>query len=338
MKKTIPLMLFLLTFFCVSHVFPKNCDEFKKLIEKTYNFKPSKLTENEKTAKSSEMDVVWEKVKANPKELLPCLREAISSRTNDSFFKFDASNLLIQSDQSAEAKRILIKAYAEVDLDDVNLAYWMPYIAILGYEDFDTSTAGENWLKHPKPEYYLPQHGLRAVNKEIGALIIYGSMDESIATPALAKIAAQENHPAREIAVQLLMRQVTPESFQVLKKLSQTGLSENLRLGINILLTKPKLVSPREGSPKTTRQQYLDVFQQLVDGKPKAFLELAREVSDGEKDVVAVMKQEDIPIIRKARRFFAAGATPHSPEWYKSFTDILMALTWKPEPIEQKQR
>jgi len=39
---------------------------------------------------------------------------------------------------------------------------------------------------------------------------------------------------------------------------------------------------------------------------------------------------------RKARRYFAATANPHSPEWYKSFTDVLMALTWKPEIIEQK--
>jgi len=40
----------------------------------------------------------------------------------------------------------------------------------------------------------LKYYGLE-INEEIGALIIYGRMDESMATPALAKIASIENHP-----------------------------------------------------------------------------------------------------------------------------------------------
>ncbi|HXG86561.1 MAG TPA: hypothetical protein VNI84_21265 [Pyrinomonadaceae bacterium] len=214
----------------------------------------------------------------------------------------------------------------------------MPYIATLGYEGFDTSAAGESWLKYPNPEYYLPQHGTLSVNKETGALIIYGSMDESIATPMLAKIAAQENHSGREIAIRILMQQATPESFQALRKLNQKGLSENVRQNINTFLTNPKIISAREGEPKVTRQQYLDVFNQLVVGKAHPFLKLAAEIPDGEKDAIAVLKQEDVPLVRKARRVFAASANPHSAEWYKSFTDILMALTWQPKIIEQRAK
>lgn len=336
MKVRILINLIFLTVFCAVPALAQeqNCLELKKLIDTTYNFKPSKLTEAQKNDKSDKMDIIWEKVKADPEELLPCLRKEINSRPSDGFFKFDASNLLIQLDESAEAKKILIKSYAAVDLDDVNLRYWLPPIAGLGYEGFDTSAAGENWLKHPKPEYYLPRHGTLSVNKEIGALIIYGSMDESIATPALVKIASQEKHPAREIAVGLLIQQATPESFQALKKLDQKSLSENMRQSINTLLTKPKLLTPREGEPKITRQKHLDVFQQLVDGKPQAFLRLAREFPDGDRDAVAVMKPEDIPLIRKSRRFFAATANPHSAEWYKSFTEILMAMVWKSELVK----
>ncbi|HEY0658203.1 MAG TPA: hypothetical protein VGD05_07000, partial [Pyrinomonadaceae bacterium] len=168
------------------------------------------------------------------------------------------------------------------------------------------------------------------------ALIIYGSMDESTATPALAKIASQENHPAHEIAARVLMQQVTPESFKAIRKLSQKGFSDNTRQYINTFLNNPKILTPREGTPKTTRQQYLDAFKELTAGKSEMFLKLAAEVPDGEKDAVAVLKQEDIPLIRKARRVFAASANPHSAEWYKSFTDILMALTWKPDITKQK--
>lgn len=328
MKRQILPGLFLLTIFSAVPVSAQNCDEFKRLIDRTYNFKPSKLNEAERNAKSSEMDLVWSKVKANPKELLPCLREAINMRADDGFFKFDASNLLIQLDQTADAKKTLIKSYASVDLNDVNLVYWMPYIAVLGYEGFDTSAAGENWLRHPNPSYYSPGHGMRQVTKEIGALIIYGSMDESLATPALVKIAGSANHPGRETAIDLLLKQATAESFKQLSNLNQEGLSETVRKKIS---GRPNLITPREGMPKTSRQVYLNAFQQLVDGKPDAFLDLTTEITDGEKDVVAVMKKEDIPLIRKARRVFAASANPHSAAWYQSFTDILQTMVWKTE-------
>lgn len=335
-KNSLILTAMILLCSCATPAQQKNavCAGFQEMVEEAYNFKPSKLTEAERQAKSAAMDKVWSKAKENREELLPCLRDLIEARTQDPFFRFDASNLLIQIDQSAEAKKTLIKTYAEVDLADVSLRYWMPYIAVLGYEGFDTSAAGENWLKYPNPEYHLPQHGTLSVNKEIGALIIYGSMDEAIATPALARIAAQENHPGREIALRLLMQQATPESFQELKKLNLKGFSDAARQSVNNFLTKPNLLTPRAGKPKITREQYLDAFEQLAAGKSQAFMKLALEVTDGEKDAIAVMKPEDIPLIRKARRVFAAGAAPHAAQWYKSFTDILLALTWKPASVK----
>ncbi|HMS40910.1 MAG TPA: hypothetical protein PKE69_11835 [Pyrinomonadaceae bacterium] len=334
MKNRIIISLFLLAAFCATTVFAQNCDDFGKLVDKTYNFKPSKISSAERDAKSVEMDVVWNKVKANPQTLLPCLREAIRTRTNDSFFRFDASNLLIQFDPSKEAKEILIDAFAKVDFADIALQYWLPYIAILGYEGFDTSAAGETWLKYPNPRYTLPQHGGREVTKEIGALSIYGSMDEAMALPALVKIASQENHSGREIAIGILLQQATAESFKELKKLNQKGLSEATKQKMNSLLSKPNLLTAREGTPKITRQQYLDAFQQLTNGKTQLFMKLTVDVPDGEKDAIAVLKQEDIPLVRKARRIFAASANPHTAEWYKSFTNILLAMTWKPELVK----
>ena len=332
MKKNL-IILFLLTVFNVVPIFSQDCGEFKKLLSQTYNFKPSKLTPAQRDAKSAAMDVIWKEVKANQKILLPCLREAVNSPTADSFFKFDASNLLIQIEQTDDTKKTLIKAYSEVDFNDIDLRYWLPYIAVLGYQGFDTSAAGENWLKYPDPRYSLPQHGRLEINKEIGAFIIYGSMDEAIATPALVKLASTENYPARNIAVEILLQQATPESFKELKKLNQKGLSETTRQKINQLLTKPPVLTAREGTPKISRQQYLDAFQQLTAGKPEVFLELATDVTDGEKDAIAVLQPEDIPLIRKSRRVFMASANPHSVEWYQSFTNILLAMIWKPDSV-----
>lgn len=315
------------------------CAELQKLIDKTYDFKPSKLTSEERTVKSGAMDVIWEIVKADQKRLVPCLKKALDKPDANNFFIFDGSNLLFSLDKSDETKKLLIRSYAAVDLEDVNQRYWMPSMARLGFEGFDTSAAAENWLKAADPGYYLPHHGLRPVNKQIGALIIYGSMDEELATPALAKIAAQENHIAREIAVDLLIKQLTPKALQILQKLDKKGLSEKKTEKIELLLTDPKRLSPlfpREGKPRITREQHLKVFQELVDGKPESFMELAAEFPDGDTDLLAVMKPEDIPLIRRVRRYYAATATPHAADWYQSFTDILLVMIGEPATSGQK--
>jgi hypothetical protein len=130
------------------------------------------------------------------------------------------------------------------------------------------------------------------------------------------------------------MQQVTPESFIELKKIDSNGLSPRTATDLNVLLTKPVLLLKREGTPKVTRQQYLNAFQQLVDGKPDAFMALADDSPDGERDVIAIMNAEDIPLIRKARRIIMVSAGPHSSEWYESFTNILMAMVWKPELVQ----
>lgn len=307
-----------------------SCEDFNKLLDKTYNFKPSKLTSEQIDAKSNELDVVWNQVKTN-RNLIPCLLEATKVRKDDKFFRFNASNLLISISDTEDGRKFLLEAYGEVDLADINLRFWIPYIVTYGVQGLDTSAAGDNWMRFPDPKYYLPQHGTRAVNKSAGAVIIYGSMDEKFATPALAKIANDKVHPGREMAVDLLMQQVTSESIKALIELDQTGISESLRNKIKIFLSAPSLKEKRQGEPKTTREEYLNALNGLVSGKPIPFMELAAKVTDGERDAIAVLKAEDVPLVRKSRRFWASTGTPHAPEWYQAFTDILMAMVWKTE-------
>ncbi|HKQ74872.1 MAG TPA: hypothetical protein VJ810_14355 [Blastocatellia bacterium] len=52
------------------------------------------------------------------------------------------------------------------------------------------------------------------------------------------------------------------------------------------------------------------------------------------KDVVAVLKLGDPRLVRKARRHVIASGNPHAIGYYHSFTEILMALVWKPELVK----
>ena len=312
-------------------VVPAECVEFQKFVDATYNFKPSKLTAEQQTAKSAEMDAIWNKVKADQKKLVPCLIAALESPNANNFFRFDGSTLLFSLDQSEPTKKLVIRSYAQTDLEDVMLQYWIRPLLRFGLEGLDTSDAGHAWLAAKDPGYYLPQHGTLKVNRTVGALAIYGSMDEKFATPALLRVASSKDHPARELAASLLLKQVTPEAFAALAKMDSAGLTESTRVSIKKTLEKPSFIEKRVGEPKISRTEYVKAFQELSEGRSQTFMELVDRVPDGEKDAVAVLLSEDIPLVRKARRFFASTGTPHIPEWYQSFTDILMVMVWKPE-------
>jgi hypothetical protein len=312
----------------VAESFGQTCSDLKEAIDKTYGFKPSKMTREQIDAKSSELDKVWNLVGGSPKQLLPCLRSEISARQSDAFFRFNASNLLYKHDQSEQTKLLMVETYSGADLADINLRFWLPYMAEFGNEGLNVSKAAETWLRFPKPVYYLPQHGPRPVDKAVGALALFGSMDESIATPTLARLANEEGSDFRGIVIWILVNQATPESVQAVLLLSAklpAPFSEQLKQDVRT----PKLIEPRLGNPKTTRDAFIKALTEFLDNKPDAWISLTTNVPDGEKDMVAVMTNADLPMIRRVRRHYAANPTPHLPDWYSSLTQVINSIRAK---------
>jgi len=305
-----------------------SCVEFQALIKSTYTFKPSKLSESAQNEKAVEMDKIWEMAKANQKELVPCLRAALETPGANQWFRFDGSNLLVSLDPTPESKRVQIRAFETVDLDDTSLGIWVRTLARRGAEGFDVSAAGARWLEYPKAQYSLTLHGGYAVKSFEGALFVFGSMDEAQATPALLKIINQPNHPGREAALEVLMLQSTDESLRALRAVDKTKLSTEIQRNLQTILSKPQLITPRS-KPKTSREEFVRAFEDISNGKWDKFFGLVAQVQDGEKDVVAVMKPEDLPLVRKVRRLFIANANQHAIEYYDTFTSILMTMVWK---------
>jgi hypothetical protein len=244
----------------------------------------------------------------------------------DGFFIFDASNLLISVDPSDEHKELLIKSYMQVDFEDVDLAYWVPQIAKLGYEGFDTSAAGRKWIDAANPSYPYPDPKHPGIiNKYRGTLIIYGSMDEKYAIPALSEIALKKDHIYRGVAIALLTHHTSPEVYKFLQKIDQKELSEQVKGIVQSILSRPTLLRPRK--LQTDRETLLKVFQKLVDGDSSEFMKMAEDDPQGDRDVIVLMKKEDLPLLRKVRRYFAAWSHPDSAVWYSAFTKILLTIT-----------
>lgn len=156
------------------------------------------------------------------------------------------------------------------------------------------------------------------------------ALAERYATPALVALCRTTSGQATEAAAWLLMSQATPEALRAVKTLDPVGLSSKAMASRKALLEHPSLLVPR-ASPKTTRKDFLLAFNAFVGGDSRPFERLVDGVPDGERDVVAVCKPEDLDLIRKVRRRFIARANQHAIEYYNVFSQILMTMVWRPE-------
>jgi hypothetical protein len=182
----------------------------------------------------------------------------------------------------------------------------------------------------PGNRYYVPEHVFEA-SFQIGALFLYGSMDERYATPALAKIARDDKHPGRLAAFWVLMSQATPEAIQILRSLPAATLPDDAQRALARLFTAPPILTPRE-KPRMGRQEFLDAFRAIVDQDSwGAFDHVKESDPDGEVDAVAVLKAEDIPLVRQVRRLRISRGHQHAIEDFDSFTSIVLTLVWSKE-------
>lgn len=309
-------------------IVPGQCDTFQQTIKTTYNFNPALLSAEQQQSQSARLDVFWNQVRQARATLLPCLRKALADDHSPSFFGIDGSMLLVNVDPSSASKALQVRKFVEADLDGTDLEYWVKTMARRGVEGFDTSAAGAKWLSYKNAKYNLSQHGGIPIGSFLGAVFIFGSMDEELATPVLARIANDVGHPHRDDAIAILTSQATPASMRALRELNTSGLSTESKQSLSDFFAKPELLKPR-ARPILTREENLRAFQGIIDGDYSAFRELVMKAPDGEVDAVATLRPEDIPLVRRARRASIARCNQHAVSDYASFTAILRAMTWK---------
>ncbi len=306
---------------------PGQCDAFQQTIKSTYNFNPAQFNDAQRAAMSTKLDVFWNQVRQSSRTLVPCLRQALKEDKSGSFFAIDGSMLLVDIDPSDASKALQVRKFIDADLDGTDLEYWVRTMARRGVEGFDTSEAGAKWLSYPNATYALSRHGGYQIGSFLGAVFIFGSMDEDLATPVLLRIANNVAHPHREDAIAILTSQATPASYQAVKSINTAGLSAHANAAIREVIDSPKLLKPR-AQPKLTREENLRAFQGIVDGDYSAFREMVMKAPDGEVDAIATLRAEDIPLLRRARRASISRCNQHAVSDYASFTQILLALTW----------
>jgi len=339
---------------------PPTCADLRMAKSKTYGFHLAQLDETQLDAKSKEVDAFWKQVQAAGSEGVTCIRALLAEEKTDHIFQVDAATMLFPADRSLEARILIRDSLAQADFQEIDPANYLSLALELGQAGVDIRPLAARLLLYPNAVIHVSEHSLD-LDSDTAALFLYGTMDPSEASNALAASLDAPEPFVRAAAAHLLAEQMTEDSFRRLSKWE--GLSkieEDFRRNdIQTIMKYQAPHPPDYASPKLTREQVLQTiaslphtqkeFDEVMATKGAAFdrqmrekkatqQQLAQAVADslpiyGVADhaafivsAIGTLKPEDFATIREARRKSLFNVSDESLAEYLAYTQIMIGM------------
>jgi hypothetical protein len=191
------------------------CSAIQIAKQTTYGFRPTQLDEEGRKKKSAQMDEFWNLVKGQGNNGVTCLQDLLATEKGDGFFLFDGSSLLYTLDHSEASTRVILAALDRADLDEIDLGGYLQLLLQLSKSGIDIGPLAARYLERPNVTAIVPQHAM-TVDRDIGALLLYGSMPPDRADRYLITALSDEEPYARATAARILAVSMTQESFKAL--------------------------------------------------------------------------------------------------------------------------
>jgi hypothetical protein len=331
------------------------CAPITQAHDRTYGFRPSKLSKEERENKVKQLDAFWDLVasKANGAE---CLRMLLSRDRNDGFFLFNGALLLHSLDSSNEGRKTVAEAALAANLGEVDAAGFVELALRLAREGEDITALAEKYMRYPDVDAYLPAHGGMKLDRKAGAVILYGSMAPGASNKSLAGLLSAPEPYARSAAAWMLAFQLDETAFKALKSLADTpGLEESTRQYVQQMLTVKQVEV--EAKPRFSRQDVLRILRAIPHTKEE-FDKISEQSAAGQdgddedneplygiagerdflRSAVATLTPTDIEELREHRRRSIHGVSDESLYEYFAYTGLILDLINRFELYKEHRR
>ncbi len=337
-----------------------SCVDLRAQKEKVYGFHIAQLTETQIDAKTKEIDDYWKQVQSSGPSGVSCLKDMLGAEKTDHLFQFDGASFLFQLDKSPDSLNLVKDALAQVDFQETDPANYLSLALELGQRGVDIQALAAKLLLYPSAVIHISEHSLD-LDSDTAALFLYGSMDPTKASRALAtKLTASEPF-VRAAAAHLLAEQMTEGAFRTLSTWNGFAeIKEDYRR--NDFQSVMKYEAPDAASianPRWTREQVLQIiaglphtrkefddvmstrgaeFDQKMREKKVTQEELAKAVAESEpiygiadhaafqNAAVATLTADDFETIRQARRKALYNVSDESLSEYLAYTQIMIRM------------
>jgi hypothetical protein len=299
-----------------------NCDDLEAAKRTTYGFRPSQLSPQDKEAKIGPLDAFWASVRARGPDGVACLRSMIIADSSDGFFAFDAASLLASLDQSPNNLAVVELGLTRTNLDDIDVAAYVRMVVALIHAHRDVEKLGQKYLRHPKVETRIAQHGGMLLDRDGGGIIIYGSLPSATADRYLTAALHLSEPYARATAAKLLALSLTEPALRTLKTFPWGSLPrEDRQIIEHFVKRRPPTVV---GSGAKSRQDVLAALARI----PKYGANFSGFASDEELVASGIRSLEarDLDSLRDARRRSITGISDEALGEYFAITEVIVGV------------
>jgi len=150
-----PLTIFLLTI--SFNIYGQ--DNFKKEIDKVYNFHPNELSKEEQQKTFPTLDTLFERIKSDTIKYLPLLRQELKSNDHFPYFYYDCGQLLMIISKSISDNELAAEAFSKCNIRDLDPKVYVSLLSRLANKDINTTKAAVKILEDSTFHFYLIEHG-----------------------------------------------------------------------------------------------------------------------------------------------------------------------------------
>jgi len=343
---------------------PDLCVAIQAAKAKTYGFQPSKLSTKERQQKSVEMDTFW-RLAGEDKAAAACLRTLLSTEKSDGYFLFDGSSLLYSLDPSEESTEVVMESLEHADMKEIEMSGYLRLLLRMSNAGVDIGPLAARYLRYPEVKSYIPQHAME-LDRDMGALLLYGSMRPEQEDRYLTEALSYQESYARSTAALLLALNMTEGSFKALSTFARMAeLPEDSRKVVESYRVYNPYRPPATPA-KFSRAEVLAYISQLPHSEKEFREAMQRQeeyekkhpalnptgkLSDTEleaavskkveesppffgvsgadrfiESAIANLNEEDLPMIREARRRSIQGISDEVLGEYFAYSHILRGV------------
>lgn len=323
MKKIFILAILLTSIISFSQT---TCDSLLLLKKKVYGFKPSELTDTLKSLKNNDLDLFWKTARNNPKEAAPCLKTLIENETEDSYFCFDASSLLVRLDSTNTYLPTIIKGLKKCELKDLQLSSYLEICFYLGYKKQDITELATKLISIPDAKIFLSKHftTLSAIDASI---FLFNDMSTETAEKTLISAISTGNATAKHNAAVLLNLIATDTGDKFLNSLIEKKELEDFTVQFIMKDRKNFILEPKGSESRSKIIEYLNDVPYNFEKEFFGFAGNNKLMGSACKQLT----KQDIEKIRIARQKSTPGLSDEALHEYFALTAILMTVRDKKE-------
>ncbi len=135
--------------------------DFKKLVDSTYDFIPHKMSKEEQQKIFPKLDNFFNLVIEDTSKYLPLLRFELNEKGHKPYFYYDGAHLLMMLNKDKTYDdNLIIKSFKKSDLNDLNPKVFTSLLTNLSLRGANTTDLAIEVLKDTNFSFYVPEHSL----------------------------------------------------------------------------------------------------------------------------------------------------------------------------------